>query len=875
MTRNRIVVGAAWLLLTACGSENSSSGNATGIDALAWVAAPSTLYYGQSNVPLSVAVFNMGTSSAGAVQVDGSVDAPLTLASATGVDWTCTLSASSYTCQHPGPINASGGLPVISLAVSTPASSLESLASVCATVSTKGDGNASNNTSCRDIELLLRTAEYDVQVSKGLLLNTSLNAGSPATYQLVVTNHGPDAVGDVITLTDTLPANMIINGVGAPLAGTWTCSTAAQTITCTRVAGMALYQTDTILVYVTLANDARGEIENCATVSAPQDVVTNNNTACHTGVVPEPAPFDVSLLKTVWIPYNPPTNTSVSYQLLLKNLGPNPTNGLVKIVDVLPTGLTLTGYAGTLLWSCSTSGSTVTCLLPTSIPVGDQEQLTLIASVAPGTPQPFLNCANVVATGDTNAQNNRSCTESTPQIDLVLEKELIGDVTFGGTATYQVSISNVGNTEIPWPAQFSDPLPDGVSRLSTNVISGSWTCNNAYVWSIVCAYSGPLPVPLGPLGTIQYTVNVPAVEDLEVSGFLINCATAKPEGPDMTPEDNTDCVATRIPKLYDVATAVEVIAQPTTGGTTTFGVSVINRGKKSVSQPVTVGFTLPAGVEFLGTLSVGWACASDDAESSSVVTCTATGPAQPGALPALEVDVWVTDDVTPGTNLEMCFDTTPNDDDDNTNNQACINQVVGSDPDCNNHRVAPTLIYYEAVYNAAVALLDISQEPFTHDASGTALPQGEQIIANDGFVNYQSATVTSVGASAQMSNGSPVDGVTFDSVLWDNTTGQPTVRSFVGDDALRGHDALRIDFVAGAQAVALRTTGITRPTWLSVFDTTGALAEVFLVTPSSQLVGLHNVCGTAIGGVQLEPAVDRSTSAGTEPWGLQSVEWAN
>ncbi len=861
------------LALFACGpSTPSDPAGTSGVDALTLVSGPSPIHNGQLGVVFSVAVLNVGDTAASAVQVDGTVDAPLVLGSASAAGWTCTVASNTYSCQHPGPLNATGSLPAITLAVTTPLpGSGPAAIDVCAEVSAKGDGNASNDAHCLRLELLERTADYDLVLTKGLLNDTALNSGSPATYEVVVQNLGPDAVGDAVSFSDTLPAELTILGVGPPLSGEWSCTTVAQTVTCTRTPGMALFETDTILVYVTVADQARGDIENCATLSAAQDSNPANDSSCHTGTIPEPAPFDVEVMKTVWAPYT--GGPGMSYQIVLTNHGPNPTNGLVKLVDVLPPGLTLTGYSGSILWSCTAASSTVTCLLPTSIAVGASEYLGLTIAVAPGTVAPFVNCIDVVATGDTDPSNNQSCTESTAQIDLVTTKELIGEVVFGGLATYEVTITNMGNTPIPWPITIADPLPNGVSRNSTLVVSGAWACSSAYYWSIVCSYTGPLPVPLGALGTIRYTVNVPSIDDLKdlgVTGTLSNCVTAQPVGPDMTPDDNTSCAQAPIPYQHEVVTAVTTLLSARSGGRARYLVSVENQGTAAVGEPITAAFDLPAPVDFLGTLSPGWDCDSDKAQAEHVV-CTYRGATEPGVLPPLEVDLWVGSSA--GVEFELCFEVSPADNN-LANNDACETVVVGGDPDCNGHTITPHVLYYAAELQAAAAGLVSSMEPFTHDDLMAPIAPGSALRDGDSFEMSGSLVVRSQGASAQTVGGSPVQGSVETHVDWQGDGATSVVRSFVGDEAERGHDGLVFDFAGGVRAAAVRPVDIDKPLWLSVYDTSDELVEVFAVEPGSQLVGVSNMCGTDIGALMLEPGADPRVAAGTDAWGVSRVMWA-
>jgi uncharacterized repeat protein (TIGR01451 family) len=94
---------------------------------------------------------------------------------------------------------------------------------------------------------------------------------------------------------------------------------------------------------------------------------------------PPTVPFDLALTKSLEGQLR--NGDPATWLIEVTNNGivasPNP----VTVVDVLPTGLTYTGFTGTG-WSCSAAGSTVTCTLPESIPVGATRQLRITTQVA-------------------------------------------------------------------------------------------------------------------------------------------------------------------------------------------------------------------------------------------------------------------------------------------------------------------------------------------------------------------------------------------------------------------------------------------------------------------------------------------------------------
>jgi uncharacterized repeat protein (TIGR01451 family) len=119
---------------------------------------------------------------------------------------------------------------------------------------------------------------------------------------------------------------------------------------------------------------------------------------------PPTVPFDLALTKSLEGQLR--NGDPATWLIEVTNNGivasPNP----VTVVDVLPTGLTYTGFTGTG-WSCSAAGSTVTCTLPESIPVGATRQLRITTQVALAAGTEVTNTGTVSAEGvEITLENN-------------------------------------------------------------------------------------------------------------------------------------------------------------------------------------------------------------------------------------------------------------------------------------------------------------------------------------------------------------------------------------------------------------------------------------------------------------------------------------
>ena len=133
--------------------------------------------------------------------------------------------------------------------------------------------------------LALRPIQSDPTIA--MTRSGTLTVGTPASYALTVGNGGPANVNATnVTVTNTLPAGLTFTSFAG--AG-WSCTVAAQVVTCTRAAAslpVTLTKGSTFPVLTINVNVVSGTVwTNTATVSAgvDGDNNTNNSTATNTG----------------------------------------------------------------------------------------------------------------------------------------------------------------------------------------------------------------------------------------------------------------------------------------------------------------------------------------------------------------------------------------------------------------------------------------------------------------------------------------------------------------------------------------------------------------------------------------------------------------
>ncbi|MBI4901993.1 MAG: DUF11 domain-containing protein [Acidobacteria bacterium] len=105
------------------------------------------------------------------------------------------------------------------------------------------------------------------------------------------------------------------------------------------------------------------------------------------------------------------------------------------------------------------------------------------------------------------------------------------------------------------------------------------------------------------------------------------------------------------------------------GGQGVYELRIRNTGLTTAAGVITITDTLPAGLTYVSGTGIGWTCSADEQN----VTCTATGPIEPGVSTAIKLTVSIGLSALPGvTNLAGVS----NESDRNTTNNASGNPVA-------------------------------------------------------------------------------------------------------------------------------------------------------------------------------------------------------
>ena len=459
----------------------------------------------------TLTVTNNGPSDAALpLTVTDPVPSPFALVSAVGGSaWNCTVSGSTATCTAAAVLPVGSTAPAISVVVSTPSSQAATVVTNTASVSSAtADPVESNNSSSDPTSIVTSADLWLTKTHQG-----TFTAGDEGSYLIAVGNVGPSDATEPLTVTDTLPASETFESA----TGTgWTCSDSLQVVTCTDATNLPGGESAAdIDLSVAIASDATLPITNTATVaSETADPVADNNSGSDTTT---PAlSSDLSITKTHSGDFT--AGLDGTYTLRVHNAGPSDSGTRVVVSDAVPSGETFVSAEGAG-WSCAASDATVTCTLGTSIVVtGDAPSLALTVTVRSGAVGILTNVALVQGPNpDPDLDNNTASDPTTSDrvFDLSLSKTLTDSLQNRGDATYALAVTNAGPSDSAAPVTLIDPLPAGLTFVSsTKGTAGAWSCAAAGQ-NVTCTDS--IPVVAATTSTFDIKVAVRALAGMEIT----------------------------------------------------------------------------------------------------------------------------------------------------------------------------------------------------------------------------------------------------------------------------------------------------------------------------------------------------------------------
>ncbi len=471
--------------------DNESASDPTVIDTFADLAITKThtgSFDAGSEGTYTLTVTNNGPSDAALpLTVTDPVPAPLTLVSADGGSaWNCTVSGSTATCTALAVLPVGSTAEAISVVVSTPSSQTATTVTNTASVlSATSDPDEDNNSSSDPTSIVTSADLWVTKAHQG-----TFTAGDDGSYLIAVGNLGPSDAAEPITVSDTLPASETF----ASATGTgWSCSDSLQVVTCADASNLPSGEdAPDIDLSVGIASDDTGSVTNTATVaSTTSDPVTANNSGSDTASLALSS--DLSITKTHTGDFT--AGLDGTYTIGVHNAGPSDSGTGVVVSDTLPSGETFVSAEGTG-WSCAAVDATVTCSLGTSIVVaGDAPTLALTVAVRSGAVGTLTNVALVQGPNSDPVFGNNTASDPTTSdrvSDLSLSKTLTDSLRDRGDATYALAVTNTGPSDSAAPVTLTDPLPAGLTFVSSSESpAGAWSCAAAGR-TVTCTDSTPV-----------------------------------------------------------------------------------------------------------------------------------------------------------------------------------------------------------------------------------------------------------------------------------------------------------------------------------------------------------------------------------------------
>lgn len=581
---------------------------------------------GQQGATYSLTVRNDGArDTAGPVTVSDNLPAAFT---ATAIDggpgWTCTHTPATASCTTSDVLAAGDSFPDITLTVDVALGAPASVINT-ATVTGGGEANTSNNTAADLTTIDGSGATADLTLTKNHVGNF-MQGQTGAAYALTANNVGGSPTNGVVTVTDTLPAELVasqMSGQG------WNCN--VFIVSCTRsdpLPAGASYQP--IDLKVDVAPNAQSSVLNTAQVSGGGETNLGNDSATDPTTIGIAVPDMV--LSKVHVGNFYQGQTGVAYDLVVQNIGSAPSSGVINVSDTLPAAFSLTNASGAG-WSCAGT----TCSRNDPLPAGaSYPSITLTVDVAADAPPSVVNTASVSGGGEINTTNDQASDPTTivgvtPAADLVLAKSHAGNFTQGQSgATYSIVVFNASNVSTSGLVSVADALP---AAFTPTAMGGTgWICSLA---TRSCSRSDPLPANSS-YPAIVLTVDVAP----DAPSNVVNSATVSGGGEANTANDtatdptNIDS-ASAGPDLTITKTHAGNFTQGQVGAT--YSLTVHNIGGAASSGVVTVTDTLPQLPMSLTATAMegpGWSC------SVATKTCTRTDPVGAGSsYPAITLTV--------------------------------------------------------------------------------------------------------------------------------------------------------------------------------------------------------------------------------------------
>ncbi|WP_298144481.1 choice-of-anchor L domain-containing protein, partial [Flavobacterium sp.] len=441
-------------------------------------------------------------------------------------------------------------------------------------ISNQGDPNSQNNTDADSNVTSNPQSDVQVQITDS---GATYTPGSPTTFDIVVTNNGPQAATNiqvnVPTPTNATTASWSGNSTSGNgnLINTIANLEVGQSLTYTYTIQTSITETADLVVVATVSPQT-------ADSNASNNSISDTNSAFVSDVS---VVVDNSQVRYV-------TNSNTTYTVTVTNNGPlTATN--IQVNFPAPTGTSTVSWTGNAASGSSNLSDTIVSLAAGA---------TVIYTVTINVPTAFVS-PSLVATAtvssfssDLNSSNNSNSDVDLRNLGFAdVEVSIVDNRTFyspNGTVTYTVQVTNNGMQQATG-ITVNVPLPAGITvgNWSGNGANGNGALNN-----LISA------LQVGETIFYTYTITTPVIG---VNNIVLNAAVTS----ESTDNNNLNNVAsdTNTPPLADISISVIPPSNPIIGQTCEFVVVVTNNGPQSASS-IPVNFTNPVGGTLVRILNV-------------------------------------------------------------------------------------------------------------------------------------------------------------------------------------------------------------------------------------------------------------------------------
>jgi uncharacterized repeat protein (TIGR01451 family) len=592
---------------TASGGQNNSATSACGAEVLT-VVAPSLSITKTADAPtvsagdamgFTIAVNNSGQGAANNVTITDALPA------GTGVSWSINPAYAG-----PGTCGITGAVPTQSLSCNLGTLATSGSASVhvtsptarasCGTYPNSATVAATNNPTVPPATASVTVLCPNLSISK-TADSTSVSAGTPIGFTIVVSNAGP-GVAKSVTLTDALPSGSGINWSISPAqAG---CSIAAGSLSCS-FGDLASGASASVHVTSPTVFSSCSTYPNTALAQA-----TNNPQVSASASTSVQCPgLQISKIADAG---TVSAGDPIGFSISVSNTGAGTATG-VTLSDPLPGGAAVNWSISPAKAGCSIAGTapnqTLNCAFGDLLS-NTSTSVHVTSATANASCGAYPNTATATATNDGSVQASASINVNCPNLTIAKSADA-STVNVGSNIGFTITVSNTG-AGIARAAAISDALPTGagISWSISPVYSGPGTCS-VQGSTLTCALGD-----LAPGGSAQVHVTSATSVGTPCTTYPNTASAQATNNPQVQASASTTlrCPALQITKIAD-ATSVSA------GDPIGFTMTVSNTGAGTATG-VTLTDPLPGGAGVSWSISpVNAACSITGVAPNQSLNC--------------------------------------------------------------------------------------------------------------------------------------------------------------------------------------------------------------------------------------------------------------